>query len=42
MLAERAESVQSPVAERDSHSFETKWREKGMCEHALVGALPCV
>ena len=31
-----------PVAERDSHSFETKWREKGMCERALVGARPCV
>ena len=28
-----------PVAERDSHSFETKWLERGMCERALVGAL---
>ena len=27
-----------PVAERDSHSFETKWLERGMCERALVGA----
>jgi hypothetical protein len=27
-----------PVAERVSHSFETKWLERGMCERALVGA----
>ena len=27
------------MAERDSHSFETKWLERGMCERALVGAL---
>ena len=36
------EGLVRPVAERDSHSFETKWREKGMCERALVGARPCV
>ena len=27
------------VTERESHSFETKWLERGMCERALVGAL---
>ena len=27
------------VTERESHSFETKWLKRGMCERALVGAL---
>jgi len=30
------------VAERDSHSFETKWLEKGMCERASWRARLCL
>ena len=31
-----------PVAERDSHSFETKWLERGMCERAPWRARLCL